>query len=187
MLALVVFGILTIGLLFIAFMGVRGVLKQHKISMHHIEKQAAIKPLPAPKPSPKPINDMSSWSAKVSADMQVWSDKLINTPIGSSFPPIPPIPPLPKIQLPKIQPPRQHNIQLLTRVSTNVYPASYDNKRLILEAFPKLQVPKSTYIRHYINNINDKDELWKEDFLAFCKKNNIDIGEDDLDNGLLLI
>jgi hypothetical protein len=58
---------------------------------------------------------------------------------------------------------------------------SYKNHKRTLAG----SVPKSVYIKHYLKYAND-DPSWKQDFLTFCKNNNLGISEDDIDNGTLL-
>src|SRR5271165_1263353 len=60
-----------------------------------------------------------------------------------------------------------------------------NNARPILDVLLGLGASRSMYIKHYLKYADD-DPNWKEDFLAFCKKNNIDIDDNDISNGMLL-
>ena len=84
--------------------------------------------------------------------------------------------------------PRSFTIQLPLPIlpqSTVKISSVFNTARSVLDLLLELNASKAMYVRHYLKHANE-DPNWKEDFLTFCKDNNLDIDASDIDNGTLL-
>lgn len=107
----------------------------------------------------------------------------LNLPPLPSLEPLPPLPPLPPLSFTNSGTVKYtYTYTNLSNNSTTIE----DSKRDMLLALLELNAPPSMYIKHYAKHI-DEDQYWKRDFLAFCKKNDIGIGETELETSMMLL